>query len=229
VWQGLHSELHPKGLTVVTIALDTDVNAARPFSDRAKPTHPSLIDPSLSLVDLFGITNVPFGLWIDEDGVIVRPAEVAFAPSGREGPSGSGAIPPGLPPERQKVIAQMTSTIGDTDRYAAAVRDWVDKGASSPFVMGPAEVVANSRARTADMARAAAEYELAQHLHRSGNKLEAVPHFQQAHLLDPENWSYPRNAFAIVDPEEMGNPYGTDLLTEVARVGPETFYPELKI
>ena len=31
------------------------------------------------MVDQFGITNVPFVLWIDESGVIVRPAEVAFA------------------------------------------------------------------------------------------------------------------------------------------------------
>ena len=76
---------------------------------------------------------------------------------------------------------------------------------------------------------AAAEYEVGQYLHRAGHKLDAVPHFQEAQRLDPQNWSYSRNAFAIVDREEMGNPYGTDLLDEVARVGPETFYPELNI
>ena len=76
---------------------------------------------------------------------------------------------------------------------------------------------------------AAAEYELGQYLHRAGHKLDAVPHFEEAHRLDPMNWSYPRNAYAIVDPEEMGNPYGTDLLAEVARVGPESFYPDLDI
>jgi len=26
------------------------------------------------------MTNAPFAIWIDEDGTIVRPAEVAFAP-----------------------------------------------------------------------------------------------------------------------------------------------------
>ena len=53
---------------------------------------------------------------------------------------------------------------------------------------------------------AAAEYELGQHLHRSGHKLDVVAHFKQAHLLDPKNWSYPRNAFSIVEREEMETP-----------------------
>ena len=84
------------------------------------------------------------------------------------------------------------------------------------------------RTRPEAAARAAAEFELGQHLHRSGYKLDAVPHFQEAHRLDPENWSYPRQAFALVD-ESMEDPYGTNLLAEVGRVGPETFYPELTI
>ena len=224
MWQALHAELEPMGLTVVTVALDTNIEAARPFDEAAAPTHPSLVDPSLMLVDLFGITNVPFGVWIDEVGSIVRPAEVAFAP-GQQGRQ----IPANLPPERQKVIEEMTRAVRDRDRYFVAVRDWAAKGSASRFVLSPSEVVARSRPRSPEAARAAAEYELGQHLHRSGHQIDAVPHFQEAHRLDPENWSYPRNAFAIVDREEMGNPYGTDLLQEVERVGPGTFYPELEM
>ena len=86
MWQELHAELEPIGLTVVTVALDTDVDAARPFAAAASPSHPSLVDPALSMVAAFGITNVPFGVWVDESGTIVRPAEVAFAPrAGRGG------------------------------------------------------------------------------------------------------------------------------------------------
>jgi len=236
VWQALHAELEPSGFTIVTVALDTNIEAARPFDEAANPTHPSLIDPALSLVDMFGITNVPFGVWIDENGIIVRPAEVSFAPREAATAQGQGQggqqrqqMPPNLPPEHQKVIAGMMSAVRDTSRYAAAVRDWVSNGASSSFVLTPAEVVDRSRPRPPEAAMAAAEYELGQHLHRAGHKLDAVPHFQEAHRLDPQNWSYPRNAFAIVDREEMGNPYGTDLLSEVARVGPDTFYPELDI
>jgi hypothetical protein len=235
VWQALHAELEASGLTVVTVALDTEIEAARPFYDAAHATHPSLVDPALSLVDMFGMTNVPFGVWIDENGNIVRPAEVSFAPrppvTDQEGQANRPRpqMPPDLSPERQKVIAGMMRAVRDTDRYAAAVRDWVTNGADSSFVLTPAEVIARSRPRPPEAAMAAAEYEIGQHLHRGGHKLDAVAHFQEAHRLDPENWSYPRNAFAIVDREEMGDPYGTDLLDEVARVGPDTFYPDLDI
>jgi hypothetical protein len=210
----------------VTVALDTDIEAARPFHDAADATHPSLVDPALSLVDIFGITNVPFGVWIDEKGMVVRPAEVSFAPRDTREPP---RIPQNLSPERQKVIEGMLGATRDTSRYTSAVRDWVSNGAASRFVLTPAEVIARSRPRPPEAARAAAEYELGQYLHRAGHKLDAVAHFQEAHRLDPENWSYPRNAFAIVDREAMGNPYGTDLLDEVGRIGPATFYPELDI
>jgi hypothetical protein len=234
VWQALHAELESAGLTIVTVALDTNIEAARPFDEAASPTHPSLVDPALSLVDMFGITNVPFGVWIDENGIIVRPAEVSFAPREAAADQGQGRqprpqMPANLPPEQQKVVAGMMRAVRDTNRYAAAVRDWVSNGSSSSFVLTPAEVVARSRPRPPEAAMAAAEYELGQYLHRAGHKIDAVPHFQEAHRLDPQNWSYPRNAFAIVDRAEMGNPYGTDLLAEVARIGPDTFYPSLDI
>ncbi|MGE3835022.1 MAG: ResA-like WAxxUGC motif-containing protein, partial [Acidimicrobiia bacterium] len=109
-----------------------------------------------------------------------------------------------------------------------AVRDWAAKGAGSRFVLPAAEVIARSRPQPAGAAGAAAEFELAQHLHRAGHKLDAVAHFREAHRLDPENWSYARQAYALVD-ESMGDPNGTDLLTEVGRVGPETFYPSLDL
>ena len=77
---------------------------------------------------------------------------------------------------------------------------------------------------------AAAEFEVGQHLHRAGHKLDAVAHFEAAHRLDPTTGATPANAFAIVDrARQMGNPYGTDLLEEVGRVGPETFYPDLEM
>lgn len=230
MWQALHTEFAPAGLTIVTVALDTDIEAARPFHEAAPPTHPALVDPALSLVDMFGMTNVPFGVWVDETGTIVRPAEVAFAP--RPPSTGSeqrAQMPSNLSAEHQRTIAAMTRATRDPDRYAAAVREWVADGADSPLVLSAGDVITRSRPRPPDAAMAAAEYEIGQHLHRSGHPLDAVVHFQEAHRLDPENWSYPRNAYAIVDRDTMGDPYGTNLLDEVARVGPETFYPELEI
>jgi len=213
----------------VTVALDTDIEAARPFHEAAHPTHPSLVDPALVLVELFGMTNAPFGIWIDESGTIVRPAEVAFAPrqptTTNDAPD-TEAIIAQLPPKQREIVQAMTANMSDTDRYAAAMRDWAAKGAASEFVLSPDEVVERSRPRPQEFGLAAAHFELAQHLHRAGFARDAVPHFQEAHRLDPTNWSYHREALSLVDPS-WGQVYERDMLSEVAEVGAETFYPTL--
>jgi len=118
------------------------------------------------------------------------------------------------------------ANIGDTDRYATAVRDWAERGADSPFVLSEAEVIERSRPRPVEFGLAAAHFELAQHLHRSGFARDAVPHFAEAHRLDPTNWSYHREALSLVDPE-WGQVYERDMLSEVETVGIDTFYPAL--
>ena len=211
----------------MTVALDTNVEAARPFTLAAKPTHPSLVDQALVTVELFGITNVPFGLWIDENGTIVRPAEVAFAaPSPGRG-DGAAAVAH-LSPEQRSIVEGMLQNVTDRGRYTDALRDWVAHGARSAFALSPAEVVARSRPRPQEFGLAAAHFELGQHLHRTGFPLDAVAHFREAHRLDPHNWSYQREALSLVDPS-WGKVYDRDLLSEVAEVGPETFYPPLDL
>ena len=224
MWQKLYEELGPHGLDVVTVALDNDPEAARPFVVDTNPTHPSLIDRALVTVEWFGFTNVPFGIWIDEAGTLVRPAEVAFPSRGADPQSQS--IIESLPEETRRIVEGMTANLGDTRRYTEALRDWVAKGSKSRFVLSPEEVVARSRPLPAEFGLAAAEFELGQHLNRSGHGLDAVAHFRAAHRLDPENWSYKREAYSLVDPS-WGQVYERDLLSDVAAIGPETFYPSL--
>ncbi len=74
MWQSLHEELAGQRFTVITVALDTaGPEAARPFIERAKPSHPSLIDRRHTVADLYQFVNVPGAVWIDERGVIVGP------------------------------------------------------------------------------------------------------------------------------------------------------------
>jgi hypothetical protein len=231
VWQAFHAELSGRGISIVTVALDSDVDAARPFVDAAKPTHPSLVDPTLSLVERFGITNVPFGIWIDEKGTIVRPAEVAFAP--REGRdqerwNEQEAFIARLPEKQRTVIEGMTKSIGEADAYARAVRDWVANGEHSRYVLSPAEVVGRSRSRPVEHAQAAAHFELAMHLYRNGAPEDAIVHFREAHRLDPTNWSYVRDVLSLGG-RGLDGVYERDMLEEVAAVGPETFYPPLQL
>jgi hypothetical protein len=231
------------GLTIVTTALDTDIEAARPFHEAARPIHPSLVDPSHQLVELFGFTNIPFGLWVDEDGMIVRPSDVAFGPSRQGGVAGAPPDQEGqrrqeeamnaalqrMTPEQRQAAHKMFSTIDRSGRYVDAIRDWVAKGSGSQYVLSPDEVVQRSRPRPPEFGMAAAEFELAQHLQRAGFGRDAVPHFTEAHRLDPANWSYFRQALAVAE-GDWGQVYERgDVMSELAVVGPETFYPPLDL
>jgi hypothetical protein len=77
----LREELHPQGVEIVTVSLElSGPEASRPFIDLASPAHPSLLDPTHQMDALFGVVNIPNVVWIDERGVIVRPAEPGWPP-----------------------------------------------------------------------------------------------------------------------------------------------------
>jgi hypothetical protein len=78
VWQALHEELAPLGLSVITVAIDATLAAARPYVLSADATHPSLVDTEHTVADLYNMVNVPTVLWIDETGRIVRPNDVHY-------------------------------------------------------------------------------------------------------------------------------------------------------
>ena len=75
VWQPLHDELKDRGFTVIAVALDADEAAVREWATQERLTFPVLVDRNHLLAELYGFTNVPASVWIDEDGRIVRPAD----------------------------------------------------------------------------------------------------------------------------------------------------------
>ena len=81
MWQAFRNDVHRQGVEIVTVGLDTaGAEACRPYIEAAVPEHPSLIDEHHRVAELFGVVNIPNAVWIDEDGMIVRPAEPAPAP-----------------------------------------------------------------------------------------------------------------------------------------------------
>jgi hypothetical protein len=226
VWQELRAELHPQGLEVVTVALDTrGVETAGRWIEAAAPEHPSLIDQAHLVDELFGIVNVPSGVWIDEEGTIVRPPETAFPTWLSSSRSDS---PPDPDPYREAVRAEVRKIRIEPDRYIAGLRDWVERGAASPFALSPDEVVRRSGARSPEAAQAAAHFELGQHLHRTVDPAAAVPHFREAHRLQPENWTYKRQAWSMVDPHQRpSKEYEGSWLGDVRKIGAENYYPPL--
>ena len=91
-------------------------------------------------------------------------------------------------------------------------------------------VVERSQARDVEHSRAAACFEMGQHLHRAGHPADAVPWFREVHRLAPENWTYKRQAWSLADPlQGPTDAYDSDWLTEVRAVGPENYYPPLEL
>ena len=227
MWQALREELYPRRLEIVTVALDTDVAAARRWIEAARPTHPSLIDQAHVVDALFGIVNVPSGVWIDESGLIVRPPETAYPrrPAFLDRP-----IPADASPETVARTTAVKQLRVEAEVYVAALRDWVTHGAASRFALAPDEVLHRSRPRPLAEATAAAHFELGQHLHRLGHTDAAVEHFRSAYQLQPDNWTYKRQAWSLLPPgEDPLAVYGGDWLTDVLALGPEEYYPRLEL
>ena len=74
-WKALADELRDEGLDVVTVALDEDREAVRPWADGAGL--PVGVDLEHRLSDLFGVVNVPATIWLDEDGTVAKPPTIA--------------------------------------------------------------------------------------------------------------------------------------------------------
>jgi len=175
--------------------------------------------------ELFGVVNVPTGIWIDEEGAIVRPPEPAF-------PTKIGfRVPRGELGDLDPYIAGMleeTRRIRRDERYEPALRDWVEHGADSRYALSADEVVERSKPRPRQVGEAAAHFELAQHLWREGKRDAAIRHFRQAHRLQPDNWTYKRQAWSFVHPlQAPSREFEGDWLSEVRRVGAENYYPPL--
>ena len=228
MWQDLRAELRPRGLEVVTVALDTEgAEAAGRWIDAAQPEHPSLIDAGHRLDELLGISNVPMGVWIDEEGVLVRPPEVAHPGRNVLGDMlAERGLPEEMPPRVVEMLAEAARIRVAPERYAAALRDWVNNGAASRYALNPQEVIERSRPRPFEASLAAAHFELGQHLHRTGHRADARTHFRAAHRLDPSNWTYKRQAWSIEDPlQGPTEHYDSDWLTDVRASGAENYYP----
>jgi hypothetical protein len=259
----LRSELHAKGLEVVAVGIETSgPEACREFIELAEPEHPSLIDATHQMEARFGIVNIPNVVWIDERGTMVRPAEPGWPGptqypdfiARRMRPSAEAAEDHELTPEEQRVRDEQRATADrlrniisggqNRDAYPDAIRDWIENGAASEFVMSPDEVVARSQPRPMTASEGAAHFELGNHLWQAGKKDAAIVHFKEAHHLQPDNWTYKRQAWSLVGYEQSGGdqmgrftqnpppgregewPFDSDFNRDVAKLSPGEYYPK---
>jgi hypothetical protein len=183
----------------VTVALDVTPEHAHAWIDAAAPTHPSLIDTGHVTGELFGFINIPMAVWIDEAGNLVRPAESA---SIERSPLRDMDVPEGLPDRLDRAFREIKKIPDVANEYRAAIIDWAHNGAASSYALPPDEVVRRSQARPDTHARAAACFEMGQHLLHTVGHDAAVPWWREAHELFPENWTYKRQAWTLVTTPE---------------------------
>ena len=181
MWQALYEELKGHAFVVITVALDKSAEDARPWIEKAQPTHPSLIDSQHVLADLYNVVNVPTVLWIDERGRIVRPNDVVFGT------------------DTFKHITGLESS-----RPLAALRAWV-RGETAGFAA--AEARALQRLPTAPDQQARAEFALADWLARRGRTEAAERHFVRAGELAPHDFTIRRGSMPIRGLDPMGPPF----------------------
>lgn len=207
----------------MTVALDTGgADDARPFVERANPTHPSLVDAAHLLDVHLGVVNVPAAIPVDEQGILVRPPEAAWP---WRPPMLDRELPDDMPAAVRDRLELAKRIPVDHEPYLAGLRDWVTNGAASSFALDRDEVVARSRPRDRDASQAAASFELGQHLFRAGATDDAVAWFREAHRLQPDNWTYKRQAWHLHDPSQTPNDvYEGDWYSDVSAIGPENYY-----
>lgn len=198
-WQKLYSELKSKNFEIISIAEDTGgVKDAGPAITTAKPEYTVLIDDQHLVTRLYDMVNVPTGVWINEQGRIVRPNEVAYVDNRFKGMHGVDAAP-----------------------YLEAIRDWVDKGDKSTFAISEGEMRARLKPQNPDHSLAAAEFALGEYLYATGRGRNAIPHFKEAQRLNPESWNYKRQAWALSSAEKD---YGTTFGQEVKKLNGKPYY-----
>ncbi len=241
MWQAVYAELRDQGLEIIAVALDTAGKAAveakiraadcaeRPaalarlmgwsadlWARQAPPTYPCLIDEAHAVAELYGITNVPQGVWIDETGRIVRPAESAgTSDMVRVMDRATFEIPD----------ADAEQGIANRDAYIDALRDWVKHGASSRFALPAEEVKRRMRGPRESDVRAATHVKLGRYCFGKQALERAKFHFKEAVRLCPDSWNYRRQS-NMLDPQSIGElNAGPDFWAAVDALGDTPFYP----
>ena len=77
-----------------------------------------------------------------------------------------------------------------------------------------------------DRLTADCEFALGEYLFKQGKGADAIPHFKEAQRLDPNNWNYKRQAWALSDADRD---YGTNFRKEVQKLNGKPYYEPRKL
>lgn len=193
----MYEELKDKNFELIAVAEDTaGEEAAGPFYDAAKATYTALLDPRHTISALYDLVNVPTGILIDEEGVIVRIDEGAYTQEYSAG----------------------TFTFG-TDDYVPIIRDWVAKGSDSTYVLSPDQLPDLVAVGRDDRGLADAHFRLGTYLEEQGHHEAAREQWGEAQRLQPESWNYHRQEWSYTPAE-----HGPKWFQKVQAQGDKPYY-----
>jgi len=180
VWQSIYEELKSENFEIISAAQDTGGEAAAgAIFDDANVSYTAIIDVNHQISSLYNLVNVPSGVWIDEEGKIMRINEGTYAKEHMNGAWG-------------------------TNDYVPIVRDWVAKGADSEYVWDRSKVRKNIIQRTPEAERAQPAFRLGGYYFTNGNDEKAEQYWTMAQELDPTSWNYLRQDLQYEDGGSAG-------------------------
>ena len=144
------------------------------------------------------------GVWIDEHGRIVRPAEPAWTESRTDTYGGKPLVIEGA-------------------AYVAALRDWVTKGDRSEYVLPDDEYARRVKPRAANEMEAEASFKLAVWFQERGDAAMAAKYFERAQQLNPDDWNYHRQEWSFT-PQDAGRKWLEKFQKQTA-----PYYPKLEL
>ena len=182
--------------------------------------------------------------------MIVRPAEPGWPAEQTPMPRELFASLPKMgrapaAPTRSTPAPDRMQTLGSGQSrgaYLDALRDWANHGEDSVHALSPDEVIARSQPRSESESQGAAHFELANHLWRAGRREASITHFNECHRLQPDNWTYKRQAWSLVGNERIGGdvgrwvqapidgeesswPFASDFSSDLAMLEAGEYYP----
>jgi len=197
VWQRIYEEIDDDNFVIISAAQDSGgEKAAGKVFDAAKVTYTAIIDQQHTISTLFNLVNVPSGVWIDEQGKIVRIDEGTYTKKHR-----LGAIEFG------------------SDQYLPALRDWVAKGAESEYVWTAEEVKAHIIPRSPEAEQAEPAFKLGVYFHRQGDEAKANHWWEESQKLNPDSWNFHRQDWSFTKSEAM-----TKWMKKVRGLGDKPYY-----
>jgi len=201
----LYSELKDQNFEIIAAAQDTGgEEAAGKWYDQAKATYTTLVDTQHAISSAYQFINVPMGIWVDERGRVVLPAEPEWT-------------------KNNTLKIGEKSIVTEGEAYVAAIRDWVKNGEKSAYALSDEEFAKRAKPRSNAEMEADASFKLAVYFHQANNNELAEKYWAHAQQLNPDDWNYHRQDWSFT-PQEAGKKW----LEKFNKLD-QPYYPKLEI